>query len=127
MLPLLSELLNWVLRSDQFDLQVSTSRQNTGFKESGHKEMVVKLGIIPDLDWLIWEPMLLIEGLQDESILMICREDILLGSNPKGLIPSTNNPMKIAVQKWPIESMKPVSDMTKTSPLTCTKGVNLGF
>ncbi|KAI3828105.1 hypothetical protein L1987_02202 [Smallanthus sonchifolius] len=49
-----------------------------GVKKSWHKELVIKQSISPDLDWMMWEPVYLVEGLKDGSILMVYYEDLLL-------------------------------------------------
>ncbi|KAK1418149.1 hypothetical protein QVD17_27288 [Tagetes erecta] len=54
-----------------------------GVKRSWHKEVVIKESISPDLDWVMWEPMYLVEGLKDGSILMVFYEDKLLKYCPK--------------------------------------------
>ncbi|KAM0001057.1 putative F-box domain-containing protein [Helianthus debilis subsp. tardiflorus] len=54
-----------------------------GIKTSWHKEVVIKQSMSPDLDWLMWEPMYLVEGLNDGSILMVYYEDWLLKYCPQ--------------------------------------------
>ncbi|KAJ9551694.1 hypothetical protein OSB04_015739 [Centaurea solstitialis] len=74
----LAILKGCLCKSDTYDSQYTIwVMKEYGIKESWHKEVVVKLGIIPDLDWLIWEPMFLIEGLKDGSILMDYRHERL--------------------------------------------------
>ncbi|KAJ9536600.1 hypothetical protein OSB04_un000249 [Centaurea solstitialis] len=74
----LAVLKGCLCKSDTYDSQYTIwVMKEYGIKESWHKEVVVKLGIIPDLDWLIWEPMFLIEGLKDGSILMDYRRERL--------------------------------------------------
>ncbi|KVI02070.1 F-box/kelch-repeat protein At3g06240-like [Cynara cardunculus var. scolymus] len=75
----LAVLKGCLCKSDTYDSRYTIwVMTEYGIKKSWRKELVVKLGIIPDLDWLIWEPMFLIEGLKDGSILMVCREERLL-------------------------------------------------
>ncbi|XP_071736706.1 F-box protein At3g07870-like [Rutidosis leptorrhynchoides] len=49
-----------------------------GIKNSWHREVVIKQSISPDLDWVMWEPMYLIEGLKDGTFLMVYWEDQLM-------------------------------------------------
>nr|GFA22700.1 F-box associated domain, type 1 [Tanacetum cinerariifolium] len=48
-----------------------------GIKKSWHKEVVIKQSITPDLDWLIHEPVTVLEGLEDGTILMLLHDTCL--------------------------------------------------
>ncbi|KAK9074100.1 hypothetical protein SSX86_006697 [Deinandra increscens subsp. villosa] len=54
-----------------------------GIKESWCKEVVIKKSVSPDLDWVMWEPLYLMEGLKDGSFLMVYYEDFLLKYCPE--------------------------------------------
>ncbi|KAD6454127.1 hypothetical protein E3N88_08833 [Mikania micrantha] len=54
-----------------------------GVKTSWHKEVVINQSISPDLVWLTWERVHLVEGLKDGSILMVYYEDKLLKYCPQ--------------------------------------------
>ncbi|KAL4581432.1 hypothetical protein LXL04_017647 [Taraxacum kok-saghyz] len=71
-------------QSDTFDSQFTIwVMKEYGVKKSWRKEVVIKQSISPDLDWLMWEPVYLIEGLNDGTILMVYYEDKLLAYCPK--------------------------------------------
>ncbi|KAL8239355.1 hypothetical protein R6Q59_015922 [Mikania micrantha] len=54
-----------------------------GVKTSWHKVVVINQSISPDLVWLTWERVHLVEGLKDGSILMVYYEDKLLKYCPQ--------------------------------------------
>ncbi|GKF39837.1 hypothetical protein Tco_0119898, partial [Tanacetum coccineum] len=54
-----------------------------GIKKSWHKEVVIKQSISPGLDWLIHEPLTVLEGLEDGTILMLLRDNCLLVYSPQ--------------------------------------------
>ncbi|PWA90773.1 F-box associated domain, type 1 [Artemisia annua] len=71
-------------QSDTFDSQFTIwVMKEYGIKKSWHKEVVIKESISPDLDWIMWEPMHLLEGLKDGTILMVYYEDKLLAYDPQ--------------------------------------------
>ncbi|GKD24508.1 F-box associated domain containing protein, partial [Tanacetum coccineum] len=54
-----------------------------GIKKSWHKEVVIKQSISPGLDWLIHEPVTVLEGLEDGTILMLLCDNCLLVYSPQ--------------------------------------------
>ncbi|KVI02071.1 F-box protein At3g07870-like [Cynara cardunculus var. scolymus] len=80
----LAVLKGCLCQSDTYDSEFTIwVMKEYGIKKSWHKEVVIKQAISPDLDWLMWEPMYLIEGLKDGRILMMYCEDKLLSYCPK--------------------------------------------
>nr|XP_043630928.1 F-box/kelch-repeat protein At3g23880-like [Erigeron canadensis] len=71
-------------QSDTFDSQFTVwVMKEYRVKTSWHKQVVIKQSISPSLDWVMWEPMYLITGLKDGTILMVYYEDKLLEYCPQ--------------------------------------------
>lgn len=80
----LAVLKGCLCQSDTFESQFTIwVMKEYGIKESWHREVIIKESISPDLDWVMWEPVYLTEGLKDGTILMIYYEDKLLAYSPK--------------------------------------------
>nr|GEU81572.1 F-box associated domain, type 1 [Tanacetum cinerariifolium] len=54
-----------------------------GIKKSWHKEVVINQSISRDLDWLIYEHVTVLKGLEDGTILMLLRDHCLLVYCPR--------------------------------------------
>nr|XP_043630963.1 F-box protein At3g07870-like [Erigeron canadensis] len=75
----LGVLKGCLCQADTFDSQLTIwVMKEYGVKESWHKEVVIKESISPDLDWLMWEPVYVIESLKNGTILIVFRRDKLL-------------------------------------------------
>ncbi|CAH1444716.1 unnamed protein product [Lactuca virosa] len=88
----LAVLKGCLCQSDTFESQFTLwVMREYGIKESWHREVMIKEGVSPALDWLMWEPVCLIERLNDGTILMVYYEDKLLAcSFEKGTIANSD-------------------------------------
>ncbi|KAL7583670.1 hypothetical protein Lser_V15G45564 [Lactuca serriola] len=80
----LGVLKGCLCQSDTFDFQLTIwVMKEYGVKKSWRREVIIKQSVSRDLDWLMWEPVYLIEGLNDGTILMMYYQDKLLAYCPK--------------------------------------------
>ncbi|CAI9303940.1 unnamed protein product [Lactuca saligna] len=74
-----NEMTGCLCQSDTFDSQFTIwVMKEYGVNKSWRREVIIKKSVSRDLDWLMWEPVYLIEGLNDGTILMVYYQDKLL-------------------------------------------------
>ncbi|CAI9303939.1 unnamed protein product [Lactuca saligna] len=79
----LAVLKGCLCQSDTFDSQFTIwVMKEYGIKKSWRKEVIIRQSISPDLDWLMREPVYVIGGLNDGTILMVYDEEKLLEYSP---------------------------------------------